>query len=92
MLVEVSQFLVSWQNFGLMFEVYDICVELKDGGEFLVKCVILVLDVWQSLLHMCWQFCDFTFWQLCFCINIFIISGGSDDSLEVSYISDLFFC
>ncbi len=29
-----------------------------------VKRVTLALDVWQSLLHMRWQFRDLTFWQL----------------------------
>lgn len=81
---------VSWQNFGPTLEAHDIRAELKDGGEFSVKRVTLALDVWQSLLHMRWQFRDLTFWQLRFRTNTPITSGGSDDSLEASHISDLF--
>ncbi len=76
--------------FGPTLEAHDIRAELKDGGEFSVKRVTLALDVWQSLLHMRWQFRDLTFWQLRFRTNTPITSGGSDDSLEASHISDLF--
>ena len=87
--VEASQLSASWQNFGPTLEAHDIRAELKDGGEFSVKRVTLALDVWQSLLHMRWQFRDLTFWQLRFRTNTSITSGGSDDSLEASHISDL---
>lgn len=59
--VEASQLSASWQNFGPTLEAHDIRAELKDGGEFSVKRVTLALDVWQSLLHMRWQFRDLTF-------------------------------
>ncbi|EOL9209839.1 AsmA2 domain-containing protein YhdP [Escherichia coli] len=88
--VEASQLSASWQNFGPTLEAHDIRAELKDGGEFSVKRITLALDVWQSLLHMRWQFRDLTFWQLRFRTNTPITSGGSDDSLEASHISDLF--
>lgn len=88
--VEVSQLSASWQNFGPTLEAHDIRAELKDGGEFSVKRVTLALDVWQSLLHMRWQFRDLTFWQLRFRTNTPITSGGGNDSLEASHISDLF--
>ncbi|EEX2781398.1 AsmA2 domain-containing protein [Escherichia coli] len=88
--VEASQLSASWQNFGPTLEAHDIRAELKDGGEFSVKRVTLALDVWQSLLHMRWHFRDLTFWQLRFRTNTPITSGGSDDSLEASHISDLF--
>ena len=88
--VEASQLSASWQNFGPTLEAHDIRAELKDGGEFSVKRVTLALDVWQSLLHMRWQFRDLTFWQLRFRTNTSITSGGGNDSLEASHISDLF--
>ncbi|HCQ3140847.1 TPA: AsmA2 domain-containing protein YhdP [Escherichia coli] len=88
--VEASQLSDSWQNFGPTLEAHDIRAELKDGGEFSVKRVTLALDVWQSLLHMRWQFRDLTFWQLRFRTNTPITSGGGNDSLEASHISDLF--
>ena len=74
--VEASQLSASWQNFGPTLEAHDIRAELKDGGEFSVKRVTLALDVWQSLLHMRWQFRDLTFWQLRFRTNTPITSGG----------------
>lgn len=88
--VEASQLSASWQNFGPTLEAHDIRAELKDGGEFSVKRVTLALDVWQSLLHMRWQFRDLTFWQLRFRTNTSITSGDGNDSLEASHISDLF--
>lgn len=88
--VEASQLSASWQNFGPTLEAHDIRAELKDGGEFSVKRVTLALDVWQSLLHMRWQFRDLTFWQLRFRTNTPITSSGGNDSLEASHISDLF--
>ncbi|HGX3825064.1 AsmA2 domain-containing protein YhdP [Escherichia coli] len=88
--VEASQLSASWQNFGPTLEAHDIRAELKDGGEFSVKRVTLALDVWQSLLHMRWQFRDLTFWHLRFRTNTPITSGGGNDSLEASHISDLF--
>ncbi|EIP1029180.1 AsmA2 domain-containing protein YhdP [Escherichia coli] len=88
--VEASQLSASWQNFGPTLEAHDIRAELKDGGEFSVKRVTLALDVWQSLLHMRCQFRDLTFWQLRFRTNTPITSGGGNDSLEASHISDLF--
>ncbi|HAH2691172.1 TIGR02099 family protein [Escherichia coli] len=88
--VEASQLSASWQNFGPTLEAHDIRAELKDGGEFSVKRVTLALDVWQSLLHMRWQFRDLTFWLLRFRTNTPITSGGGNDSLEASHISDLF--
>lgn len=92
MLVDVLQIIVSWQIFGLMLDVCDIYVGLKDGGIMVVKCVILVLDVWQSLLYMCWQFCDFIFWQLQVYINIFIQINDGGESLKIDCISDFFLC
>ncbi|MEC9494116.1 MULTISPECIES: AsmA2 domain-containing protein YhdP [Escherichia] len=88
--VEASQLSASWQNFGPTLEAHDIRAELKDGGEFSVKRFTLALDVWQSLLHMRWQFRDLTFWQLRFRTNTPITSSGGNDSLEASRISDLF--
>lgn len=88
--VEASQLSASWQNFGPTLEAHDIRAELKDGGEFSVKRVTTALDVWQSLLHMRWQFRDLTFWQLRFRTNTSITSGGGNDSTEASHISDLF--
>ncbi|WP_336218134.1 AsmA2 domain-containing protein YhdP [Citrobacter amalonaticus] len=88
--VQASQLSANWQNFGPTLEARDVRAELKDGGEFSVKRVTLALDVWQSLLHMRWQFRDLTFWQLNFRTNTPIDRSESGDGLEASRISDLF--
>lgn len=88
--VKASQISANWQNFGPTLEARDIHAELKDGGEFSVKRVTLALDVWQSLLHMRWQFRDLTFWQLNFRTNTPIERSESGDGLEASRINDLF--
>jgi hypothetical protein len=59
----------SWQNFGPTLDVRDINASLKDGGHLKIKRVTLALDVWQSLLHLRWQFRDLTFYQLQFLTN-----------------------
>ena len=88
--VSASQLSANWQNFGPTLEARDIHAQLKDGGEFSVKRVTLALDVWQSLLHMRWQFRDLTFWQLQLRTNTPIQRSDSGDGIETSHISDLF--
>lgn len=55
-----------------------------------VKRVTLALDVWQSLLHMRWQFRDLTFWQLQAHTNTPIQTNDGGESLKTDRISDLF--
>lgn len=88
--VDASQLSASWKTFGPTLEARDIHADLKDGGEFSVKRVTLALDVWQSLLHMRWQFRDLTFWQLRFRTNTPIEPGDGGEGLEGSQLSDLF--
>lgn len=88
--VDASQLSASWQTFGPTLEARDIHASLKDGGEFSVKRVTLALDVWQSLLHMRWQFRDLTFWQLRFRTNTPIEPGDGGEGLESNQLSDLF--
>lgn len=80
----------NWQTFGPTLEARDIHASLKDGGELSVKRVTLALDVWQSLLHMRWQFRDLTFWQLHIRTNTPIQRSDSDEGIETNRISDLF--
>jgi hypothetical protein len=49
------------RTFGPTLDVRDINASLKDGGHLKIKRVTLALDVWQSLLHLRWQFRDLTF-------------------------------
>lgn len=89
--VEASKIQASWENFGPTLEVRDIKAGLdNDGGEMSIKRVSLALDVWQSLLHMRWQFRDLTFWQLNIHTNTPLQSNDSSDSMEGDRIGDLF--
>ncbi|HFZ8996174.1 TPA: AsmA2 domain-containing protein YhdP [Citrobacter freundii] len=88
--VAASQLNASWQNFGPTLEVRDVHASLQDGGTLAVKRVTLALDVWQSLLHMRWQFRDLTFWQLRFHTNTPLQSSDSGEGIEANRISDLF--
>jgi uncharacterized protein YhdP len=80
--VDVSQVSASWQNFGPTLDVRDINASLKDGGHLKIKRVTLALDVWQSLLHLRWQFRDLTFYQLQFLTNTPLSGGDSDQALK----------
>ncbi len=88
--VNASYIQASWQNFGPQVEVRDISAGLNDGGEFSVKRVTLALDVWQSLLHLRWQFRDLTFYRLRVYTNTPIQQGDSQQGLEGNRLSDLF--
>jgi uncharacterized protein (TIGR02099 family) len=88
--VEASQITASWENFGPTLDARDIKAGLKDGGEMSIKRVTLALDIWQSLLHMRWQFRDLTFWQLKVHTNTPIQTNDGGESLKTDRISDLF--
>ena len=88
--VNASYIQASWQNFGPQVEVRDISAGLSDGGEFSVKRVTLALDVWQSLLHLRWQFRDLTFYRLRVYTNTPIQQGDSQQGFEGNRLSDLF--
>lgn len=88
--MDASQITASWQTFGPTLDARDIHVGLKDGGTMAVKRVTLALDVWQSLLHMRWQFRDLTFWQLQVHTNTPIQTNDGGESLKTDRISDLF--
>lgn len=88
--VDVSRLNASWQNFGPTLEVRDINASLKDGGYVKIKRVTLALDVWQSLLHLRWQFRDLTFYQLQFLTNTPIGNDKESKGLETNRFSDLF--
>ncbi len=70
---------------------------LLTGAALIVIAALLVsglrlalpLDVWQSLLHMRWQFRDLTFWQLNFRTNT-PLQSSDGEGIETSRLSDLF--
>lgn len=88
--VDASHLSASWENFGPILEVLDINATLKDGGDLSVKRVTLALDIWQSLLHMRWQFRDLTFYQLAVRTNTPLQRNDDGSPIETDRISDLF--
>ena len=87
--VDASKINASWENFGPVVDVRDISARLNDGDKVSIKRVTLALDVWQSLLHLRWQFRDLTFWQLNFSTNTPLMQS-SGDGIKSDRISDLF--
>lgn len=80
-----------WENFGPRLEIKDIQSALPDGGELKIQRVTLALDVWQSLLHLRWQFRDLTFWQLNFATNTPLNAGNNHSSdFQTERLNDLF--
>lgn len=88
--VDAKQATASWQNFGPTLDVRGIHAEMKDGGEVSIQRVTLALDVWQSLLHLRWQFRDLTFYQLQVRTNTPLQQSNDSDGLETNRLSDLF--
>nr|WP_314424575.1 AsmA2 domain-containing protein YhdP [uncultured Erwinia sp.] len=80
----------NWESFGPRLEIRDIQAELSDGGSLAIQRVTLALDVWQSLLHLRWQFRDLTFWQLNLVTNTPLTGGGSQSNLQADRMNDLF--
>ncbi len=67
--VSLQHIRAKWRNFGPQIEMRDLNIGLEDGGHLNASRVTLALDVWQSLLHMRWQFRDLTFYQLYLRLN-----------------------
>ncbi|WAT00320.1 AsmA2 domain-containing protein YhdP [Rouxiella chamberiensis] len=88
--VSLSQIHGSWQTFGPTLEVRDLAITLPDSSSK-VERVTLALDVWQSLLHLRWQFRNLTFYNLRLDLNSTL--GGGDDKgkgIGANRISDIF--
>ncbi|XTZ38848.1 AsmA2 domain-containing protein YhdP [Salmonella enterica] len=88
--IAASSIQAHWENFGPALEVHDIDARLKDGGSISIKRVELALDVWQSLLHLRWQFRNLTFWQLIANTNTPLQRSDSNEPFATDRISDLF--
>ncbi|NDJ56155.1 AsmA2 domain-containing protein [Enterobacteriaceae bacterium 4M9] len=87
--VSVERVDAAWQNFGPTLDVRNLRTGLKDGGSLEVRRITLALDIWQSLLHLRWQFRDLTFYQLRMHINE-PLEQNSDGEIEPGRIADLF--
>ncbi len=88
--VSLSQVEGSWKTFGPTLEVKNLAITLPDSS-WKVERITLALDVWQSLLHLRWQFRDLTFYNLQLDLNSTL--GGGDNhgsSIGANRISDIF--
>jgi uncharacterized protein (TIGR02099 family) len=80
-----------WENFGPTLDAHQLAVTLPDGGSLTIDRVTLALDIWQSLLHLRWQFRELTFWQLDLDSRSPLISNDQNNhTLKAGQINDLF--
>ncbi|TPG61857.1 AsmA2 domain-containing protein YhdP [Ewingella americana] len=88
--ITLDQISGNWQTFGPTLELKKLSVTLPDSS-VKVERVTLALDVWQSLLHMRWQFRDLTFYNLDLDTNA-TLGGSAKDTkgFEANRISDIF--
>ncbi|MBK4715370.1 MULTISPECIES: AsmA2 domain-containing protein YhdP [Tenebrionibacter/Tenebrionicola group] len=87
--VSVGRVNAAWRNFGPTLDVRNLQTGLKDGGSLEVQRVTLALDIWQSLLHLRWQFRDLTFYQMRMRLNAPLVKNNGDN-IEPDRIVDLF--
>ena len=88
--MSLSQVHGSWQTFGPTLELRDLSVTLPESTAK-VERITLALDVWQSLLHLRWQFRDLTFYNLQLDLNSTLGGGDKNDStIGANRISDIF--
>lgn len=88
--IELSQISASWKTFGPIMEVRGLQVTLPDST-LKVQRITLALDVWQSMLHLRWQFRDLTFYNMQLDLNSTL--GGDNNQgngLKPNRISDIF--
>ena len=88
--IQASALNANWQSFGPTLDARDIAISMKDGGHLSVKRVTVALDVWQSLLHMRWQFRDLTFYQLQVRTNTPLAQNNDNGELPADKVRDLF--
>ncbi|MCX0499326.1 AsmA2 domain-containing protein YhdP [Erwinia billingiae] len=89
--VEASALNGTWENFGPVLEIRDLHVSLKEGDDLKAQRITLALDIWQSMLHLRWQFRNLTFYQLNLATSQPLTSGNGEKlQLEPGKFSDLF--
>lgn len=89
--IQASALNGTWENFGPVLEIKDLHVALKEGDELKADRITLALDIWQSMLHLRWQFRNLTFYQLNLATSQPLTSDdGSKVQLEPGKFSDLF--
>nr|WP_233148988.1 AsmA2 domain-containing protein YhdP [Shimwellia pseudoproteus] len=88
--IKVGALQADWRSFGPTLDARDISVSMEDGRSLSAKRVTLALDVWQSLLHMRWQFRDLTFYQLHVRTNTPLTQNSDSGDLQADKFRDLF--
>ncbi|MDR0806569.1 MAG: AsmA2 domain-containing protein YhdP [Enterobacteriaceae bacterium] len=80
----------KWAIFGPEFELRDITLN-SAMGKVTISRVAIALDVWDSLLHLRWQFRDLTFYQVKGDLNY---NAGEekqrDDAAQASMLENIF--
>ena len=87
--IELSQISASWKTFGPIMEVRGLQVTLPDAN-LKVQRITMALDVWQSMLHLRWQFRDLTFYNMQLDLNSTLGGDNQGNGLKPNRISDIF--
>ncbi|MFP1929670.1 AsmA2 domain-containing protein YhdP [Lonsdalea quercina] len=89
--IEVAGLHGSWEPFGPTLEINHIRIQHPDA-DWQSKRVTLALDVWQSLLHLRWQFRDLTFYQMQLDIKqpLDFSQKNNDSGWQANQVTDLF--
>ncbi|RDK87463.1 YhdP family protein [Enterobacillus tribolii] len=88
--IRLSKLEASWQSFGPTLEVRDLSVVTGDT-RWNVDRITVALDVWQSLLHLRWQFRDLTFYRLWVDSDrVLDLSKRGSGDIESDKLSDIF--
>lgn len=89
--VQASALHGHWENYGPVLEIRDLHLSLKEGDDLQAERITLALDIWQSILHLRWQFRNLTFYQLNLATSKPLTSGdGAKIKLEPGKFIDLF--
>ncbi|NMC25836.1 MAG: DUF3971 domain-containing protein, partial [Serratia sp.] len=87
--IELSQISASWKTFGPIMEIRGLQVTLPDAN-LKVQRITMALDVWQSMLHLRWQFRDLTFYNMQLDLNSTLGGDNQGNGLKPNRISDIF--
>lgn len=79
----------NWQSFGPTLEIHDVKATFKQG-DLSVKRVSVALDVWQSLLHLRFQFRNLTFYQFNVTTDAPLTGSEKSSTFEPNKLTDLF--
>ncbi len=80
--ISLEQVKGSWKTLGPTLELRDLAITLPASSSK-VQRITMSLDVWQSLLHLRWQFRDLTFYNLQLDFNSTLGGGGNKHTSPV---------